>query len=310
MIKTISKYFFVIFIIFFFEDIKALEKNKIVVKVNDKIITSYEIKNKINTELVLRNLKINQSNINNMKNFAVQNLIDFRIKEKEIEKYNSIELDNVDISKKLQSIFSGDINLIKDKFLRHNISYEIFLKELRLQTAWQNLILMLFQDKVKINENEILIELTNLKNMNSEIKTYNLSEIEASYATEKEKKEKIEKIVKSIKKVGFKKTVSILSESVTAANDGQLGFLNEESLSEEIYEKLKNLSVGNISDPIIQSNKITFLKINEIKIIDNKSFNIDQAKKNLINKRKNNLYNLYSQSYLSKLKNSSFIEFK
>ena len=303
MIKTISKYFFVIFIIFFFEDIKALEKNKIVVKVNDKIITSYEIKNKINTELVLRNLEINQSNINNIKNFAVQNLIDFRIKEKEIEKYNSIELDNIDISKKLQSIFSGDTNLIKGKFLRHNISYEIFLKELRLQTAWQNLILMLFQDKVKINENEILIELTNLKNMNSEIKTYNLSEIEASYATEKEKKEKIEKI-------GFKKTVSILSESVTAANDGQLGFLNEESLSEEIYEKLKNLSVGNISDPIIQSNKITFLKINEIKIIDNKNFNIDQAKKNLINKRKNNLYNLYSQSYLSKLKNSSFIEFK
>ena len=56
-------------------------------------------KNKINTELVLRNLEINQSNINNIKNFAVQNLIDFRIKEKEIEKYNLIELDNVDISK-------------------------------------------------------------------------------------------------------------------------------------------------------------------------------------------------------------------
>ena len=74
--------------------------------------------------------------------------------------------------------------------------------------------------------------------------------------------------------------------------------------------KNKKFSVGNISDPIIQSNKITFLKINEIKIIDNERFDIEQAKKNLINKRKNNLYNLYSQSYLSKLKNSSFIEFK
>ena len=139
---------------------------------------------------MLRNLKINQSNINNIKSFAVQNLIDFRIKEKEIEKYNSIELDNVDISRKLQSISGGNIALIKEKFLQYNISYEIFLKELRLQTAWQNLILMLFQDKVKINENEILLELTNLKNMNSEIKTYNLSEIEASYISEKEKKKK------------------------------------------------------------------------------------------------------------------------
>ena len=59
--------------------------------------------------------------------------------------------------------------------------------------------------------------------------------MKASYATEKEKKKKIEKILKSIKKVGFK-TVSILSESVSAANDGQLDFFNEESLSEEIYE--------------------------------------------------------------------------
>ena len=35
-------------------------ENKIIVKINDKIISSYEIKNKINTELILRNLEINQ----------------------------------------------------------------------------------------------------------------------------------------------------------------------------------------------------------------------------------------------------------
>ena len=92
----------------------------------------------------------------------MQNLIDFRIKEKEIEKYNSIELDNVDISRKLQSISGGNIALIKEKFLQNNISYEIF-ERVKITNSWQNLILMLFQDKVKINENEILLELTNLK---------------------------------------------------------------------------------------------------------------------------------------------------
>ena len=95
----------------------------------------------------------------------------------------------------------------------------------------------------------------------------------------KKKKRKIEKILKSIKEEGFKKTVSIFSESTSATNNGQLGFLNEESLSEEIYEKLKNLSVGNVSDPIIQSNKITFLKINEIKFIDNKNLILNEPKK-------------------------------
>ena len=62
-----------------------------------------------------------------------------------------------------------------------------------------------FKDKVKINENEILIELTNLKNINSEIKTYHLSEIETSFKTEKDKKEKIEKIQKSIQRSRLQK---------------------------------------------------------------------------------------------------------
>ena len=35
-----------------------------------------------------------------------------------------------------------------------------------------------------------------------------------------------------------------------------------------------------------------------------------KLKQDLINNRKNELYNLYSKSYLSKLKNNSYIEFK
>tara|TARA_B100001057_G_scaffold102979_1_gene100283 strand:- start:291 stop:1223 length:933 start_codon:yes stop_codon:yes gene_type:complete len=310
MIKIIINYTFIFFLVFFFENSKASEDNKIVIKVNDKIITSYEVKNKINTELVLRNLEINQSNINNIKNLAVKNLIDLRIKEGEIKKYNSIKLNNIDISRQLNSISSGNSQLIEKKFSDYNLNYEIFLKELRLQVAWQNLILILFQDKVKINENEILAEISRLKNESSNIKTYDLSEIEISFKNEKEKQEKLKKIKKSINNVGFNQTVAIYSESSSATNNGELGFLTEESLSEDIYNKLKNLKKGDISDPIIQPNKITLLKINEIKTLKNQKFNIEQAKKNLINKKKNNLFNLYSQSHLSKLKNSSFIEFK
>ena len=310
MIKIIINYTFIFFLVFFFENSKASEDNKIVIKVNDKIITSYEVKNKINTELVLRNLEINQSNINNIKNLAVKNLIDLRIKEGEIKKYSSIKLNNIDISRQLNSISSGNSQLIEKKFSDYNLNYEIFLKELRLQVAWQNLILILFQDKVKINENEILAEISRLKNESSNIKTYDLSEIEISFKNEKEKQEKLKKIKKSINNVGFNQTVAIYSESSSATNNGELGFLTEESLSEDIYNKLKNLKKGDISDPIIQPNKITLLKINEIKTLKNQKFNIEQAKKNLINKKKNNLFNLYSQSHLSKLKNSSFIEFK
>ena len=75
MIKNQIKYFLVLLFIFFFKSTLAFSENKIVVKVDDKIISSYEVKNKINTELILRNLEINQTNINKIKSYAIKELI-------------------------------------------------------------------------------------------------------------------------------------------------------------------------------------------------------------------------------------------
>lgn len=310
MIKILKKIFSIFLLIFFFEMLEASVENKIVIKVGNKIITSLEIKNKINTELVLRNLEVNQSNINKMKKIAVQALIDSRIKEIEIEKYSSINLNNVDVSRQLLSISGKNIDALKKKFSENSLDYDIFLKELKLQNSWQKLIFTLFGDKIIINEDELIKELNIIKNENSNIKTYNLSEIEVSYDGDIEKEEQIKKIKQSIEMIGFDQTISAHSESLSATNNGQLGYISERSLSQEIFNNLKNLKKGNISDPIVQLNKIIFLKINEIKIIKNENFSLDLEKKRLINEKKNNLLKLYSQSHLSKIKNNSFIEFK
>ena len=284
------------------------DENKIVVKIDQKIISSYEIKNKINTELMLRNLEINQSNIDKMKNFAVRSLIDFRIKEKEILKYN-IKFDEINLSQQLLSISSGNVEMLKQKFSANNLDYDIFVNELKLQSAWQSLILSLYKDQVKINENELLNEIKNLSKTKSKSKSYQLSEIEVSFTNIQDKEKKIEEIKRSINETGFENSVSVYSESQSAINKGLLGYVNAKTLSREIHDKLKNLNEGEISKPIIQLNKITFLKINKIKISNN-SLNIEQIKNNLINTKKNNLLNLYSKSHLSKLKNNSYIEFK
>ena len=115
MIKNYINYFLILNFIFF-DSVRASNQNKIVLKVDEKIISSYEIKNKINTELILRNLEINQANIDKIKNFAIQELINTRIKEKEISKYDIIILEEVDISNKLKSISSNNIDKFKNIF--------------------------------------------------------------------------------------------------------------------------------------------------------------------------------------------------
>ena len=308
--KILIKYFLLIFLFFFFGSTQVFSDTKIVVKIDNKIISSYDIKNRINTNLKLRNLEINQSNIDKMKNLALQELINLIIKEKEILKYSSIDIEGMDISKQLNSISSGNVEMLKKKFLDNNLDYEAFLHHLKVQAAWQNVIFYLFQDKVKIDENEINNELKNFKEEIFNVRELNLLELEAKFSSSIERDNKIIQIKNSINEIGFEKSISIYSESETAVNGGRLGFINEKSLSKEILEKLKNLNEGDISEPIIRLNKIIFLKIDKIKISRNDNINIDQYKKNIIAKRKNDLFDLYSKSHLSKLKNNSYIEFK
>ena len=61
--------------------------NKIIVKIDDNIVTTYELKNKIRTALFLANQNLNQENIDKTKNQALSFLINMKIKKKEILKY-------------------------------------------------------------------------------------------------------------------------------------------------------------------------------------------------------------------------------
>ena len=304
------RYSIILCLIFFFGSLAVANDNKIIIKVNDRIVSSYDVKNKINTELMLRNLPINQSNINKMKKLAVQELINMRIKESEISRYNSININEIDISKQLASISSKNIDEFKKKFLINNLSYEIFIEELKIQSGWQKLIYSLFKNKVKINENEILDEVKKIKKKISKVKEYDLSEIELSFDSQKEKDEKIIIVKNKINEIGFENAVLNYSESDSAINNGRIGLINEQSLSTDILNHLKRLKEGDVSDPIVKIDSVIFLKINKIKVSNNDNISVEKLKKDIINQRKNDLFNLYSKSHLSKIKNNSYIEFK
>ena len=308
MKKLFLNYIF-FFNIFFYSNIYASAENKIIVKINHKIISSYEIKNKINTELILRNLEINQKNIDKFKKYSLQELIKLRLKEIEIVKFMSTNYKNIDISKQLNKISSGNIAEFKKRFENNKLNYDIFINELKVQTAWQQLIFQLFKNKVQIDKNEIIKLANEFKDM-KQLKEFDLSEIVITFENNNDIKAKIESIKNSLNDVGFEKTVKIFSESDTATNDGKLGLISENMLSTEISKKLRDLREGEISEPLIQANKILFLKVNKINKTKNDNLDFEKLKESIENKKKNDLLNLYSESHLSKIKNSSYIEFK
>ena len=72
--------------IFLHTSIVQAVENKIILKVENLIVTSFELKNKIKTDLILRKMEINQKNINEIKQRSLRSLLNLKIKESELKK--------------------------------------------------------------------------------------------------------------------------------------------------------------------------------------------------------------------------------
>ena len=71
-----------------------------------------------------------------------------------MSKYN-YQSDKVQINQYLERISSNNIPELNKKFVRNNISYDLFLEELEIENKWQKLIFNLYSKKIQLNEEDI-----------------------------------------------------------------------------------------------------------------------------------------------------------
>ncbi len=303
----LTNVFFYIILFFNFNFAYGIE-TKIIAMVNNEPITTYELKNKIITKLVLSNQNINQEIIDKSKKAAMNSLIIIKLKKNEIKKYKT-EPSQANIDSYLNKVASNDIELFKEKFINNSIDYQIFLNEIKIELAWQKLIYSKYSDKVKIEDNLIEDELDQLLRKENNQNEYKLSEIEIEI-TKENKLNKINQVLKEIDTFGFAETARKLSVSPTAIDNGNLGWVNEKSLSKQMNKVLIKMKINEISEPVTKLNIVSIFKIIDKRIFKIENNNIDDLKEGLINQKTNELFKLYSNNYLSKIKNSSFIRFR
>ena len=301
-------FYIILSIIFLSKNAIAQINNKIILKVENEIITSYELKNKILTTLFLSNQEINQSNIDKLKKKSVELLIEDKLKLIELKKYN-FEADNSRTRKYLNSISSDNIQNLIENFNKNNLDFDLFKKEVETQLKWQELIYNIYKNKISIDENIINDELKNLMRKNTNFKEFKISEIEI-FASENDNKNKIKEVQDEINKNGFSVAAIKLSMSTSSKNKGNLGWINSKSLSNQIKDIITSMKVGDVSKPIFQQDRILFLKLDDTREISLDTNDIEKFKNKIIDQKKNELFNLYSKSHLSKLRNVSYIEYK
>lgn len=301
----------IIALLFFFSSFAQGNNNnntKIIVKIENELITSYDIKSKILGTLILAKKEINQTNINSLKKNSLEYLIQNRLKKIELKKYN-FDSETTQINSYLNSITSNNIESLKEIFSKNGIDFQAYKDELDVEFKWRKLIYNLYAKKIEIDQNEIDKEIKiKVQNQNELIK-YNLSEIEVLSKNNDQDNKIILQIKDEINNFGFENAVIKFSISSTATNKGNLGWINAASLSKEFLKILDKMQIGDISNPIKKQNKIILLKLNDKKISNYSDINKETLKKELINQKKNELFNLYSSSFISKLRNTKFIEY-
>ena len=110
-------------------------------------------------------------------------------------------------------------------------------------------------------------------------------------------------ITNSINEIGFEETVIKFSNSNSKTKSGSLGWVNKNSLSKNILAALNNVTVGEITKPILISSGVLILKLNDKKLIE-ENINLDLEINKIIDFEMNSQLNNLSTIYYNKIKNN------
>jgi peptidyl-prolyl cis-trans isomerase SurA len=283
-------------------------ENKILVKIDNQIITSLDVNNEYKY-LIALNPSLKNSKKEDIIKLSKRSIINERIKKIEIEKnFNNPQIPEKFLDIILQNVyFKIGIENISDfkRYLSINdIDFENVKNKLEIEALWNELILIKFSSKININEDDLRKK---IKENNKFSKSYLLSEISFEVSNLSDLESKYTEIRDVINNKGFDFAALKYSISATSKIGGKLDWINENSLNKQIKDAIKDLKINDFTKPINVSSGFLILKINDVKSTQIEVSVEDELKK-LINFEKNNQLNQYSKIYFNKVKKNLQID--
>ena len=299
-------FFYLLITLYLFSEQANSLENKIILKVNDKIITTFDLKQE-EKYLIVLNQNLKKIDQNKLKDLAIDSIVKEKIKEIELSKYYKIKkaLNEKSLEQIIKNLyqtvgFKNEIEF-KDYLEAQNLKFKSVKRKLAIEMLWNNLIFERFNNRVFIDELEIK------KNLDKEIKNIRfsrdifLSEILIKNSKDLNLDELYLEILKSIESVGFANTANIFSKSDTAKTGGKVGWIKETSLSKQILDNVINLKKDQITKFIKINNNFLILKIDDEKINKQK---IDKNKilSSRISYKRNQQLERFSLAYFNRIK--------
>ena len=287
----------------------ANDSYKIIVKIDNKIISNHDIEKEGNYLSAL-NPEILNVPEDEIQKIAKESLIREIIKEKELSKYYEIDYQSLDLIQLTENLYTRlNINSEED-FKIYLTKYDLQLKDifrkLAIESNWNRLIYEKYKDIINIDKDKIRKNLELESSITDKEQKFLLSEILFTAKNQVEYEDNYRKIINTIKEKGFGAAATIYSSSDTAKFGGEIGWVGKNDISEKIYKQISGLQINEVSKSIKIGSGFLLLNMDDLKEVEREN-NLEERYKTIINNETNRQLNQHSIIYYKKIKAISFI---
>jgi len=298
-----KKIIFIILVYFIFlTNSYAVIKDSIFATIGDKAITRSDIENEVKIILILTETSFSEERRQQLETAAIQATIQRNIKKAEIEKYN-LTYNEDELNEQLIRLANNinvDLDTLKNIFITNGIDFSIIVDQIKTELLWNSFIFEFYKNRLSVNLEEIDDEIKKIEKKKV-INEFLLSELIIGLVEVGKLEATIEEVKSKINDEGFDKAALEMSIAESAIRGGDLGWINENQITQEFKSKIINTSIGNISEPIFLPEGILFFQLRDKRTVET-FLNIDDAKEQLIKAEKNKILKMHSLTHYENLK--------
>ena len=223
--------------------------------VNDHVISSYDLDQRIKLVLLSSGIPNNPENIARIKGQVLRNLVDEHLQRQEAQRLN-IEVQQEEVDRAFERIAQRSnmsVEQINKTLEEGGVSRVTLETQIRNDIAWNRVIQQQFGPLVTVGEGEVDEVMKRLEEESGEPR-YLVSEILITFDNPQHAEEiaaGTQRLVEQIRQgAPFEAVARQFSQSASAANGGDIGWVHKSQLPDAVGEVVAQMQPGMISNPI------------------------------------------------------------
>ncbi len=240
----------------------------VIALVNDDVITTFDLKQRLRLMHLSSGGQLQAAQLPQLRQQALQELINDKLKKKELDKFE-VKVGDQEIESELRQISAQaglTIEELQKAVNEQGITIDSFKQQISTSIGWQNLVQGRFRDRVKINQREVDQTIETIRD-NATKERFLVSEICIPVDDQRQIQVYYEaglQLIEQLRRgVPFSVAAREFSGCTSATVGGDIGWVQAGELEKELDDAIKAIPVGSVTNPIPSEGALIILALRD-----------------------------------------------